>query len=187
MTDWVSLQFTKGSEAQKQAQDSTAKMMLDRLGGDILLAEKLTPDWEVGCRRTTPGPGYLEAFTRRNVSLVSESISCVENNGIRTADGVLHEFDVIVCATGFDVSHRPPWPLIGRHGIELAEAWKEEPESYLSLAASGFPNYFQFCGSGSPTGHGSLTSQLQWSADWMCQWIIKMAEEDIKYVLLVSF
>lgn len=154
--------------------------MLSRLNNDHALASALTPTWEVGCRRATPGPGYLEAFTRPNVSLVTSSITRIESNGIRTVDDQLHSLDAIVCATGFDVSHRPPWPLVGRNGRSLAEAWEEEPLSYLSLAAAGFPNFFMFAGPNSPVGHGSLMSQLQWSAEWMCQWIRKIAEEDIK-------
>lgn len=174
--------FAKGSEAQAKARQETADMMAAKLNHDEELTRKLTPEWEVGCRRATPGPGYLESFTRDNVSLVSESIEAVEEKGIRTVDGKLHEFDAIVCATGFDVSHRPPWPLVGRHGLTLAEAWEEEPMSYLSLAASGFPNFFMFSGPNAPVGHGSLMAGLQWSADWMVQWIRKMAAEDIAWV-----
>lgn len=133
--------FIKDSTAQNSARRQTADMMKEKLGGDETLAQKLTPEYEVGCRRATPGPGYLESFRRDNVSLVTASIERVEAKGIRTVDGELHNFDAIVCATGFDVSHRPPWPLIGRHGISLSEAWKEEPVSYLSLAAAGFPNF----------------------------------------------
>ena len=132
--------------------------------------------------------------------------------GIWTADGELHQFDVIVCATGFNVSHRPSWPLIGRHGISLAEQWKEEPESYLSMIAAGFPNSCKcisflmmgrlgrelgvwlisidlviFSSPNAPVGHGSWMAGLGWSADWMCQWLTKMAEEDIKYVYCVLF
>ena len=174
--------FVKNSAAQEEARQATADMMKSKLGGDEELASKLTPDYEVGCRRATPGPGYLEAFTRDNVSLVTESIDRVEETGIRTVDGKLHEFDAIICATGFDVSHRPPWPLIGRHGVSLSEAWKDEPTSYMSLAASGFPNFFVFSGPNAPVGHGSLMAGLGWCADWMCQWIRKMAEEDIKWL-----
>ncbi|KAK5126680.1 hypothetical protein LTR85_009614 [Meristemomyces frigidus] len=174
--------FVKHSSAQEEGRRQTADMMKQKLGGDEELASKLTPDYEVGCRRATPGPGYLESFTKDNVSLVTDSIERIEANGIRTMDGKLHEVDAVVCATGFDVSHRPPWPLIGRHGITLAEAWKDEPASYLSLAASGFPNFFMFSGPNAPVGHGSLMAGLGWSADWMCQWIRKMAEEDIKWV-----
>ncbi|EMC94774.1 hypothetical protein BAUCODRAFT_560547 [Baudoinia panamericana UAMH 10762] len=174
--------FVKHSRAQEAGRRQTAEMMKRALGGDEELARKLTPDYEVGCRRATPGPGYLESFTRDNVTLITDAIQQIESDGIRTKDGKLHDFDAIVCATGFDVSHRPPFPLTGRHGITLAEAWKDEPASYLSLAASGFPNLFFFSGPNAPVGHGSLMAGLGWSADWMCQWIRKMAEEDIKWV-----
>lgn len=172
--------YVKGSEAQGEALKVTAQTMLDRLGGDEELARQLIPDWEVGCRRATPGPGYLEALARDNVSLVTEGIERVTASGIRTQNGREFELDAIVCATGFDVSHRPPWPLVGRKGCSLAEHWEEEPYSYLSLMASGFPNFFMFGGPNSPVGHGSLMSQLQWSAEWMCKWVKKMAYEDIK-------
>lgn len=156
-------------------------MMRQKLGGrqQADLAAKLIPNWEVGCRRATPGPGYLEAFTRDSVELVTEKIACVVADGVRTVDGALRELDALVCATGFDVSHRPHWELVGRGGRMLHEHWQEEPCAYLSLMADGFPNFFMFGGPNSPVGHGSLMSQLQWSGDWMCRWIQKMAEEDI--------
>lgn len=137
--------FVKDSHAQNAGRKATADQMKNKLGGDEELARKLTPEYEVGCRRATPGPGYLEAFTREDVTLEMESIEAIEETGIRTADGKLHEFDAIVCATGFNVSHRPPWPLIGRKGLTLYDAWEEEPISYLSLCASQFPNYFSEC------------------------------------------
>lgn len=172
--------YVKGSAAQAEARKATERTMRERLGGDEGLARELIPDWEVGCRRATPGPGYLEALTRENVSLVTEGIARVTASGVRTQGGREVELDAIVCATGFDVSHRPPWPLVGRRGCSLAEHWEEEPYSYLSLMASGFPNFFMFGGPNSPVGHGSLMSQLQWSAEWMCKWVKKMACEDIK-------
>ena len=175
--------FVKNSEAQILARKHTAAMMKKRLDDNEELAHKLTPDWEVGCRRATPGPGYLEAFTRNNVSLTTSPIRQIEEAGIRTEDGIFHAFDAIVCATGFDVSHRPPWPLIGLNGLSLSEAWETEPASYMSLAAAQFPNFFMFSGPNAPVGHGSLMAGLGWSADWMCQWLRKIAAEDIKYVV----
>ncbi|KAH7388726.1 hypothetical protein BKA66DRAFT_511098 [Pyrenochaeta sp. MPI-SDFR-AT-0127] len=138
------------------AVQATSQMMLDRLGGDADLAARLTPDWEVGCRCATPGPGYLEAFTQPNVSLVTGHISHIDATGIVTKDGTHHAFDVIVCATGFDVSHRPPFPIVGLEGIDLAEYWREEPLAYLSLACPHMPNFFLFSGPNAPVGHGSL-------------------------------
>ncbi|OAG33842.1 hypothetical protein AYO21_12061 [Fonsecaea monophora] len=174
--------FIKNSAAQERLFDAAKKLMTERLGGNEELAEKLIPKWEVGCRRPTPGPGYLESFTKDHVSLVISDISEITETGIKTADGNLHEFDVIVCATGFDVSHRPPYPLVGLHGTNLADKWKDEPEAYLSVCVEGFPNFFMFSGPNAPVGHGSLISALGWTADYILKWAQKIAEEDIKYV-----
>lgn len=174
--------FVKHSKAQEAGRKAVADQMKAKLNGDEELARKLTPEYEVGCRRATPGPGYLEAFTRDNVSLVTESINHIEAKGIRTTDGTLHEFDAIVCATGFNVSHRPPFPLLGRNGLDLSDAWVDEPTSYLSLCAAQFPNFFMFSGPNAPVGHGSLMAGLGLSAEWMTKWIRKMAQEDIRWV-----
>ena len=97
--------FVKESAAQQAGRQQTADMMKTRLGDNEELASRLIPEWEVGCRRATPGPEYLESYTKDNVSLVTSSIERIQLDGVRTVDGKLHEFDAIVCATGFDVSH----------------------------------------------------------------------------------
>lgn len=174
--------FVKESRAQEAGRKAVADQMKAKLNNNEDLARKLTPEYEVGCRRATPGPGYLEAFTRDNVSLVTESIDHIEAQGIRTTDGTLYEFDAIVCATGFNVSHRPSFPLLGRNGLDLSDAWADEPTSYLSLCATQFPNFFMFSGPNAPVGHGSLMAGLGLSAEWMTQWLVKMAREDIRWV-----
>jgi cation diffusion facilitator CzcD-associated flavoprotein CzcO len=100
--------FVKGSSAQATARKATAEQMKEKLGGDVELAAKLTPDYEVGCRRATPGPGYLEAFQRDNVSLVTDRIDHIDSTSIITADGTSHPFDAIVCATGKSPSRPLP-------------------------------------------------------------------------------
>ena len=87
-----------------------------------------------------------------------------------------------MCATGFDVSHCPRYPVIGRNGVSLADKWVKEPESYLSLACAGLPNYFVFTGPNAVVGHGSLVEGLNWTAEYIRKWIEKMATEDIKSV-----
>ena len=58
--------------------------------------------------------------------------------GIRTVDGT-PSLRCLVCVAGFSLSHWLAWLLLGQHGINLAEQWKDEPEAYFSLAAIGFP------------------------------------------------
>jgi cation diffusion facilitator CzcD-associated flavoprotein CzcO len=106
------------------------------------IADLIIPkDFAVGCRRPTPGNGYLEALCEDNVTVVSSSIDEITPKGIKTVDGVEHEFDIIVCATGFDVSWRPQYPTIGRNDVSLSEYWKDIPQTYLSLTVANFPNY----------------------------------------------
>jgi cation diffusion facilitator CzcD-associated flavoprotein CzcO len=78
--------------------------MAEKLNHDPDLCEKLIPKWELGCRRLTPGEGYLESFTRPNVKLTQSPITKANENGIYTTDGKFYEVDVIVCAT---VSYHP--------------------------------------------------------------------------------
>jgi cation diffusion facilitator CzcD-associated flavoprotein CzcO len=114
--------------AQAAIYDIFKKQMTDRLNGDSELCAKLIPEWRVGCRRLTPGDGYLEALQEKNVSLNYNEILEMTSSGIRTQAGH-EEFDIIVCATGFDVSFTPYWNLVGRNGIKLASTWSENPVS----------------------------------------------------------
>lgn len=65
-----------------------------KLNHDPELCEKLIPKWELGCRRVTPGQGYLESFLLPNVSLTQSPITKVTAKSIITADGREQEVDV---------------------------------------------------------------------------------------------
>lgn len=139
--------------------------MRRKLSAKPEIADMIVPtDFAVGCRRPTPGNGYLEALCEDNVTVVSQSIQEITEKGIKTADGVEHEFDIIVCATGFDVSWRPRYPTIGRGGRSLSEEWKEIPSTYLSISVPHFPNYlstYQPSHPPPPDGRFSLTAPHQ--------------------------
>ncbi|KAL2877112.1 hypothetical protein SGCOL_007734 [Colletotrichum sp. CLE4] len=173
--------FMKG-ENNKEGMRLAAAQMAEKLGHDPELCEKLVPKWELGCRRITPGPGYLESFLRPNCNITNSAIISVSKNGVHTADGKFYECDVIVCATGFDVSHRPRYPIVGKENVDLATRWAEDPDSYVSVAVPDYPNYFMMMGPNCLGGHGSLVESLNWTGDYFVKWVKKMATEDIKYV-----
>jgi cation diffusion facilitator CzcD-associated flavoprotein CzcO len=134
--------FIKG-ENNAEGMRVAAAQMAEKLNHDPRLCEALIPKWELGCRRITPGPGYLESFLQPNCDLSNSPIVRVSENAVHTADGETFECDVVVCATGFDVSHRPRYPIVGlNQEVDLAEEWKEDPGSYLSLAVPLYPNYW---------------------------------------------
>ena len=174
--------FIKDSPMNQDLTEFAKNQMAEKLDHDPELCEKLIPKWELGCRRVTPGQGYLEAFLRPNVHLTNSTIVRVDETGIQTEDGVHHDLDVIVTATGFDVRQVPPYPVVGRNNISLAEKWRDEPESYMSVACPDMPNYFIFTGPNATVGHGSLIQSMGWSAEWMLKWFRKMAYEEIASV-----
>ena len=169
----------RGSPEQTRAQQFMKEFMLKGLGGDKELAAKLIPTWDVGCRRLTPGDGYLEALTSENVVVTMSKIARITETGIQTSDNEHHILDAIICATGFDVSFCPAWELVGRNEVDLAQAWKTDPEGYFGIAVHGFPNYCIFMGPNSPVGHGTLLGCIEWSADYILKWAAKIQEEDI--------
>ncbi|KAE8405536.1 putative flavin-binding monooxygenase [Aspergillus pseudonomiae] len=172
-----------GSEENKALYEVVHGVMRSRLSKSPELLKTLIPAYEVGCRRISPGDGYLEAIQEDNARITLSNINRITPNGIETDEGE-EEFDLIVCATGFDYSFIPPWELIGRDGRRLDEEWKDIPEAYFATCAGGVPNYFMFGGPNYPIGHGSLPAALDSSADYMLQWIKKIAVEDIKSVVV---
>jgi cation diffusion facilitator CzcD-associated flavoprotein CzcO len=75
------------SELQQRAQDLFRKTMTERLGDSDKgreIAERLVPDFPVGCRRLTPGPGFLEALTQEHVHIHWDAIERVNEKGIVT-------------------------------------------------------------------------------------------------------
>ena len=174
--------FISGSKQQEAVYGIFTQLMKERLGNDERLISKLIPEWQVGCRRLTPGDGYLEALRKPNVKCGFSPIVKFTEKGILTEEGE-EEFDIIICATGFDVSFCPFWKLVGRDGRMLAEEWSENPEAYFGICAAGVPNYFIFNGPNCPVGHGSLLAVMEWTAEYILRWCEKIATHDIRCVL----
>lgn len=117
---------------------------------DPVLREKLMPRYGLGCKRPSMSNDYLKTFNRDDVSLITDSIECITKNGIRTVDGVEHEVDVLICATGFrlwDNRAVPPFPVIGRDQVDLGRFWDERRyQAYQGVSVPGFPNMFTITG-----------------------------------------
>ena len=155
--------------------------MTRRLGKGNPLIDVLIPDFAVGCRRPSPGNGYLEALGQENVHVVTgKEIARVEPKGIILETDELIEVDVIICATGFDLSYRPRFPIVGRNGNNLQDMWKTRPSAYLSLAAEEMPNYFMFLGPNAPVGHGSAIPIIEHLTKYMLKMVHKAQMERYK-------
>jgi cyclohexanone monooxygenase len=116
-------------------------------------ARKLTPT-DPYAKRPICNLDYYETFNRDNVTLVSTKenpIIEITPRGVLTDDGVEHELDVLVTATGFDAvdGNYHQMDIRGRGGRTIQQHWKDGPVSYLGIATAGFPNMFMVLGANS--------------------------------------
>lgn len=168
----------QGSEMQKHLIKSFREDMSKRLAAKPELFNTIVPTFSPGCRRLTPGVGFLESLTKDNVEVVNGKIASVTETGVVLASGRHVELDALACATGFRVSAPPPFDVVGRGGRTLAERWTPYPESYLSVTVDGFPNYLMMFGPNSAIGFGSLTKILEAETDYVVRIIRKLQKED---------
>jgi 4-hydroxyacetophenone monooxygenase len=108
------------------------------------LLTKLTPDYPPYAKRTLRDDGtWSGAMKRDNVRLVTEPIAEVTERGICTADGEMHEVDVIVYGTGFRASEfLASIRVTGYDGRTLDEYWEGDARAYYGITIPNFPNLF---------------------------------------------
>jgi cation diffusion facilitator CzcD-associated flavoprotein CzcO len=147
-------------DADSPAMQAIAAACLKNLEDNVRdpeLKERLRPNYRAACKRLVISSNFYEAIQRPNAELVTSPIERIEPRGVRTADGRLHELDVLVLAIGFQVDRFVrPIDVIGKGGLRLAEFWEKRPLAYLSIAIPGFPNLWMLNGPNGPVGNFSL-------------------------------
>ncbi|AZI35727.1 putative flavin-containing monooxygenase [Caenibius tardaugens NBRC 16725] len=157
---------TDANSAALAETEAYALANLENSVTDPALREALRPDHRAGCKRLVRSPDYYQAIQHPNAQLVTDAIVRVEPEGVRTADGVLHELDVLVLATGFNAHQfMRPMNVTGRGGIALNDVWEKRPTAYLSISVPEFPNFYMLNGPTSPVGNFSLIDvvERQWT------------------------
>ncbi|QZY29763.1 flavin-containing monooxygenase [Nocardioides coralli] len=148
-----------------------ARHNLHRAVSDPELRARLTPTFEIGCKRILISNDYYPALAEDHVDLVTDRITKVTGDAVVTADGTERPVDVLVVATGFHTTDQPiAHHVIGRDGRSLAETWAEGGmAAYKGTTVHGFPNYFQIVGPNTGLGHSSMVfvieSQLAYLRD----------------------
>jgi 4-hydroxyacetophenone monooxygenase len=132
------------------------RFIRSELGDDSPLLDKVIPDYPPYGKRILIDNRWYQTLKRPNVDLVTERIRRITPEGIETDDGVLHEVDAIVFATGFQASKmQSPMKIRGRGGVELHSVWKpNDATAYLGTLVPGFPNFFMLLGPNTGLAHG---------------------------------
>ncbi|WP_280150535.1 NAD(P)/FAD-dependent oxidoreductase [Piscinibacter sp. XHJ-5] len=150
---------------QPRIMASMEPLLLSRLRmriKDPALRAALTPNYRLGCKRVLLASDFYPAMERRNVQLVTSAIARVVPDGVVTADGAHHPLDVLVLATGFQAAEAmAPFPVRGRHGLELNDVWRHGAHAYLGVTVPGFPNLFMIVGPNTGLGHNSMVFMIE--------------------------
>jgi cation diffusion facilitator CzcD-associated flavoprotein CzcO len=144
---------------------------------DPTLRAKLTPDYEPGCKRLILSTSFYPTLAKDHVELVTERIERIEPRGVVTADGRLHELDLIVLATGFRPHEWGIQNVVGADGRSLEQAWAQGPRSYRSMTMPGFPNYFMIVGPNSPIGNISIIDVSETQTSYVLQCVERLDQE----------
>jgi len=151
---------------------------------DPATAEKLIPDYRLGCKRVLKTDNYIPVFNRDNVDLITDGIAQITEKGIETKDGTFRDADVIIYGTGFHVTDAFEWVHVtGKDGRDLSKTFAEHGiETYLGISVAHFPNFFFMLGPNTALGHNSVVFMIEQQTKWIISMLDAMQERGAQAV-----
>jgi cation diffusion facilitator CzcD-associated flavoprotein CzcO len=151
---------------------------------DPELRAKLTPDYQIGCKRVLLANDYYPALTRENVEVITDGIAAVRPRSIVSADGTERAVDTIIFGTGFHVGgNLISMPIVGRHGWELNSLWSRSGRgAHRGITVSGFPSLFLLLGPNTGLGHTSVVFMIESQAHYIVQALDLMDRRGADYL-----
>jgi cation diffusion facilitator CzcD-associated flavoprotein CzcO len=150
--------------------NTRAQAMGNKMAGEHLEAQvtdpalraKVTPDYQMGCKRVLISNDYYPALQRRNVEVITEGIREIRAHSVVDQDGREREVDAIILGTGFQATDPlGPVEIRGTDGAPLTDLWEDGIEGYLGTIVAGFPNLFMLAGPNTGLGHNSMVFMLE--------------------------
>ena len=172
-------------EANKIVADFV-KSKIKEIVKDPNVAELLSPEDAIGCKRLCADTNYFETYNRENVELIdlnSNPIKSITENGILTKNKEF-KFDTIIFATGFDAmtGALQAIDITGKNGKKLKQVWKDGPKSFLGLLINGFPNLFTVTGPGSPSVLTNMMVAIEQHVEWISDCINFLSKSNLNEV-----
>jgi cation diffusion facilitator CzcD-associated flavoprotein CzcO len=140
----------------------------------------LEPDYKLGCKRILISDDYYKTLNRENVSLVTDEIQEIKQNGILTKTGQLFEVDAIIYATGFDIEkHLRSVEVIGPNKKSLLETWAVNQDAYQGACIAGFPNFYIVTGPNTGVATTSVVFMIEQQIHFIMQLIKRAGQEKL--------
>jgi 4-hydroxyacetophenone monooxygenase len=135
------------------------------------LLAKVVPQYPPAAKRIIIDNGaWAAALHRDNVTLTADRIERIVPEGIVTAGGERHEFDVIIYGTGFQPSKfLTPMKVVGPGGVDLHGSWDGEARAFLGVTVPGFPNFFVLYG---PNTNIVVNGSIIWFSECEVRYVL---------------
>lgn len=142
------------------------------------LQDRMIPSYTIGCKRILLSDTFYNTIGKPNVEVISSGISRINETDIITEDGHAYSADILVFATGFDLSgHAQSIDLIGRDGVSLRELGMDGEVAFKGATHPRFPNYFMVTGPNTGVGTSSVVYMIELQLDYIIK-LMKAAGSD---------
>jgi cation diffusion facilitator CzcD-associated flavoprotein CzcO len=143
--------------------EKLARRHIARQVTDPDLAARVTPDYQIGCKRILISNDWYPTLQRDDVELIDHAATEITPDDVVAADGTKRPADVIIYGTGFvaggALTHLD---IVGRRGRRLDAEWTRDGENaYFGMTVHGFPNLFLLLGPNSGLGHSSMIFMIE--------------------------
>ncbi|HEV2744444.1 MAG TPA: NAD(P)/FAD-dependent oxidoreductase, partial [Rubrobacter sp.] len=167
--DLVNYRMIRRNRLARRLLERMSRRLLEEQVDDPELRAKLTPDYEIGCKRVLLANDFYSSFAKPNVELVASAVREAREGSLVAEDGTEREVDAVIFATGFETSNSPILSRIrGRGGRSIAEVWQGRPRFHRATTIAGFPNFFNLASAGTGSGHGSVV----WKAESQTTYVV---------------
>lgn len=147
------------------------------------LLELAVPAYPPGAKRMLRDNGvWARALQEPRTTVVSTGVDHLTPEGVVDGEGVLHEADVIVFATGFRASDfLDGIEVVGRDGVELHDYWAGDARAHNGITVPGFPNFFMVYGPNvNGVVAGSAHLMMERAAEYAVRGIGELLRRDVR-------
>lgn len=147
------------------------------------LIDTVIPDYPPGAKRMLRDNGvWAQALQSPNAEIVTAAIDRFTPAGIVTADGVEHELDVVVWATGFlAADFLDPMVVRGVTGQTLTDHWHGDARAWAGASVPAFPNLFIVMGPNTNyVVHGSQHFMMECAVEFALEAIHQTLARGVK-------
>lgn len=153
-------------------------------------ARKLAPEKQLdpfGTKRISLEQNYFEILDQDNVDIVYTRETPIEKfvpEGFKTEDGEIHEFDILVLATGFDfvTGGLTQIDIRGIDDQSVKDKFANGVYTNLGMTIRGFPNMFFMYGPQAPTAFATGPVSAEAQGSWIVNCIKYITENKYKSI-----